>query len=286
MRIRVFVPYHITGFWLPVETGDPATTGSFGAGIVLESGVRVEFPSDRGIELDPTSSYCLELLGGEKARKFARYLSIAERYRLGEGYGASAARSLALALAYTALRGFSRCRAGLAAHLAEVTMGTGYADVLAQFTGGGLVYRVKPGAPCIGVADSIPLPRLAIVTAVLGSMTTQEMHRVYGYAIRVEGLRAYRLFVDNPSLETFLELAHSFSTRVGFLTTDLDERIRTALSKHLSRGIVLGYFVKKKLLVVVSEPSSAEDVAAALKVMGFETRVDWIGRERAEVAIE
>jgi len=284
MRVRAFVPYHITGFWFPVETGDPLTTGSYGAGIVLESGVVVEFPSSVGIELDPTSRLCMEILGVDPS--VSRYMGIYERYRVGEGYGASAARSLAIALVCTALRGLSTCRAGKAAHIAEVLMGTGYADVIAEFVGGGLVYRVKPGAPCIGIAESIPLPRLAIVTSPLGYMTTQEMHRVYGEAIRIEGMKAWNRFIEKPSLETFLEIAYSFSKAVGFLTTDLDEKVREALSKHLSKGMVLGYYVKKRVLTVVLEPSAVEDVVAALRVMGFETRVDWVGRKGIEVVIE
>ncbi|MFN3268461.1 MAG: kinase, partial [Zestosphaera sp.] len=40
--MRLKVPLHITGFWVPHITNNPLTTGSLGAGITLEPFVEAE----------------------------------------------------------------------------------------------------------------------------------------------------------------------------------------------------------------------------------------------------
>ena len=256
--IRVLVPYHITGFWYPVYRGDPYRTGSLGAGLVLGTYLEA-YPCERGVR-DPVVNRVLALLGVKQGVCFR------EPRPVGVGYGASAARSLAASLLVGASRGLSFCRAAQEAHRAEVELGTGLGDVIAESVGIGLVYRVAPGAPCIGLADYVvPKGRLVVVTAPMGRMATPAMLREYASRIARLGREAYRGFMRNPSLEGFLEHARRFSRGVGFLTQELEERIQGLLRRYLAQGSIAGLYVKKRLLVVVVDPSDAEEVAEVLR---------------------
>jgi pantoate kinase len=37
--MRLLIPHHVTGFWLPRYAEDPLTTGSLGAGLLLDYAV-------------------------------------------------------------------------------------------------------------------------------------------------------------------------------------------------------------------------------------------------------
>ncbi|MEM3924275.1 MAG: kinase, partial [Zestosphaera sp.] len=44
--MRIKIPLHISGFWVPHVTNNPLTTGSLGAGITLEPPVEAEIKKD------------------------------------------------------------------------------------------------------------------------------------------------------------------------------------------------------------------------------------------------
>jgi len=288
-KIRVSVPYHITGFWIPIKTPSLLTTGSLGAGIVLDSRVVLEYTSEERnstVNIDKTSIDALKLLPSSiSVDHFVRHTNIIDIYTLGEGYGASGARALAFSITYSILNRLSLCSAGQAAHVAEVLNGTGFADVLAEYTGKGLVVRLSPGAPCIGKTDIIPIKRFYVITAPLGKLSTIEMHAAYGYKIAVHGYRAYREFIENPCIENFLEKARYFSTAVGFMSHDLDSQLREELKSFIAKGIVIGYFIKKKLFVMLLEDIDEEVIEKITKIIKVKPRIDRIGYRGIEVEI-
>ncbi len=286
--MKVFVPYHISGVWKPIVSRDPVESGSLGIGIVLSSGVTISTePIDGGceLELDPTTRTVLKLMGVSEGA--LPKLWIKEDRPLGYGYGASASRALALSLLIEVLMGKgSFCRAGEVAHVAEVICGSGLGDVIAEALGMGIAVRLRHGPPCKGIVDSfIPKRIYTVITVPLGRMTTSEMHAVYGDRIARFSQRFIEMFLESPSIHRFVEVSHLFSKEVGFLTKDLEERVSKALAKYLSVGVVLGFFIKKKLLVVIAEKDYEVDVASALrKELGIEPFIDLLGIRRTVVS--
>ncbi|MCC6023050.1 MAG: hypothetical protein LM560_08100 [Desulfurococcaceae archaeon] len=264
--MRVIIPLHITGFWYVVESYNPVFTGSLGAGITLDPPAIAE-----------EGNYNCDLVINDEcvvspviitARKLAQVssdsgVSLRSKAMLGNGYGLSAASVLAYLIIKT---DYTLNKASITAHVAEVLNKTGYGDVIAEFYGGGLVLRTQPGPPGIGSVDIIPVSKsLKVVTVVLGNLTTTEMMLRYGRKINEVGKSVYRRFLENTTIESFVELAHEFSLSVGMLSKDLDDLLKSKLSRYLSNGGVLGYFIKKKLLTVIVEDGCLVEVVEVLK---------------------
>ncbi len=287
--MKVFVPYHISGVWKPILSRNPLESGSVGIGIVLSSGVELlygELRARRPVsKLDPTSMKVLELTG--TPTHFLDHVEMRERYGLGQGYGASAARALALSIAIEVVRGSaSFTKACEVAHVAEVLCGTGLGDVVAEAMGFGIVVRLRHGPPGRGVIECfVPRKRFGVVTASMGTMSTREMHELFGSRINRFAAKYMEQFLDSPSMDSFVEASHGFSLEVGFLPRDLDEALRNKLRPLTARGEVLGYFVKKKLLVVVCVHGAEEEVSDALRSLNLEPRIDCVGMRRAVVEV-
>ncbi len=289
--IRVYTPYHITGFWYPFNGLDPLYSGSAGAGIVLESrAIATIRPCSETIEsssiLDEVTDYALKILGIDRDKIYP--IDLVEVYPRGYGYGASASRALSLTTAIALSKGIrSILRIAQAVHVSEVVLGTGYADVIAEFMGKGLTVRLKIGGPGIGVVDTIPIKRYGVLTAIVREpLHTKDMHRVYAEKLYYCGYRAYRNFIERYSFEAFIEEAKRFSECVGFLTNNLRDRIDRCINSYIAKGDVLGYFVKKSLLVVIVEEDRLEEIGKVLENT-LRTRVsrDKIGFKGFEVEI-
>jgi len=240
--MRLLIPHHVTGFWLPRYTEDPLTTGSLGAGLLLDYAMAQL--RDDGVY------YNGEFLGGGPGVK------IHSPYPLGYGYAGSAVVNITK---YVRLRGLS-LEAFQLAHAAEVTAGTGLGDVLAIYTGGCLVVRTRPGAPGVGEAVGYTCPLLAAVTVHTKRLETGAMLRDLRTVLEAEGGKAVERAVDGD-FYSFLETARRFSTAVGFLSKELDAALAGL------RGAV-GHYAKKGVLVVVAERNYADDVAEWLRRLG------------------
>ncbi len=257
---RIRIPSHVTGFFVPRWAEGELETGSLGAGLVLEPGI--EFEVDRAvrrsIELNghEIRSEVLHGLLPERAQ-----LKVESELPLGAGYAMSASLALACSIAAELqkaepdlLTAFRR------AHVAEVRAMTGLGDVLALYAGRGLAVRLKPGAPGIGEVEAVEIPQdVAVVTAVLGNMSTTEMLMKYADRIREHGTEAFRRFLRDPTLESFLENAREFAKGVGFLTQDVEDRVRPV------REMLLGYSVKKRVLFAVVEEEELNAVVSHLR---------------------
>ncbi len=283
MELRV--PLHISGFWAPVISKNPITSGSLGAGITLGPLVvmRIE-RSGRDQCRVLLNNRCINELGiirtiddvlRAKDRKYL--LRINSCVDLGDGYGLSAV----IAIGYSFMRLLelglrpSINRIGIIAHYAEVVNMTGLADVIAEIRGGGLVVRIRPGPPGIGDIDVIPIKdEISLVTIKLGrKLTTPEMLKSMFNLFRVYGIKAYSTFMNEPSLEKFIECSYMFSRAVGFLSGKLDEVLRNRLGKYLRLGYVLGYFVKKSLLVVICARRFCDEVKEVVNDLGVRVRL-------------
>ena len=189
---------------------------------------------------------------------------------LGAGYATSGSITVSASLSLSASRGLSVNKALELAHVAEVEASTGLGDVLAISCGVGLVIRFKPGAPGRGLAECFPLPpRISILSMEFGSMDTrlliQSMEKY-----RDKALASIKRVMAEPSFDTFIEEARKFTLKASLLES-LGRVDASAIEK--TPGLV-GYYAKKRVLVVIVEEGLTRDAALHLyKVTGIRPRL-------------
>lgn len=270
---KLMIPAHISGFWYVLESRDPLSTGSYGAGLIIEPGLYIEEIDENCKVYYNNVSKDIKVYrdGHKEARLPCIGIKVSSPYNIGEGYGASAGITIG-GLFFAQLREkkhMTWSEIGKYAHIAEVKNVTGYGDVIAEIFGGGLELRVKPGAPGVGVMDRIPVSRkIRVITLSLEKYSTTEMFKKYGNAITCAGKLAYEKFIEEPTLERFGEVSHKFSLDTGMMTKEMNNRVENIIGNEIRRGIVIDFFIKKGLLVVISEETGHEDVVEKLKPLG------------------
>lgn len=230
MTSSVFVPGHITGFFTIESHEIKLKNGSCGAGFLLSKGVRTTVsPSDKLIidvnQGDSTViDEVLKIMELEDANfKIAQDIQLP----IGAGFGTSAASALSLALALNEFLnlGYSLELCGQIAHMAEVNLGAGLGDVIAQ-TGRGLVLRTKPGAPGIGEIESFSHD-VYIGWKTFGKIETpgiiQDSH--HREVISTSGAKYLEMFKKEPTLENFLAFSSMFSHEIGLMSDEVKNQI-------------------------------------------------------------
>ncbi|WP_245522553.1 pantoate kinase [Vulcanisaeta distributa] len=274
--IIIDVPLHITSIWLPIYGNDPVNTGSLGCGIVIRPGVRFMFkptasPTRYGID---HVDLALRELGVNAEVNYSSPV------QLGVGYGMSAALALGTALGAAVIARKPLIKAAQVAHVIEVRLGTGLGDVIAEYYGGGIELRLRAGAPGIGIIDRIPYPRdLAIVTADLGRYSTSDMLRELRDKLATLGSKYVNELISEPTYEKFTELSTAFSREVGFLTRDLEDRVKPC-ARYAD-----AYYVKKRVLVFLTRRDEVEALINCLRTVGYEVRVFEPSNEGVRVMI-
>jgi len=261
VEVCVWVPCHITCFFEIKRHDNPLETGSRGAGLNLDLGVRTR------VVLDDSDD--VEVIGGnvvsrDVAERMLRGLGVKAKVEIshespvpmGVGYGVSGATALGSAIAISAALGnvMTILQAGSVAHVAEVEHMTGLGDVIAQIHGG-VEIRVKEGAPGIGVVDWIPYwPGLRVIAATIREISTQEMLK-REEVINKEGYRAFAMLIKRPCIEVLMEEARRFADAVGFI----DEELREVISA-IPSSKVIGASVKKGVLYALASEDEAHEV--------------------------
>ncbi len=280
MAVVVKVPLHITGFWKPVYSKDPIHTGSVGAGINISE--KLALVANKALEKKlyinnelisfSTMEELYKLLPrGLEARAYTKGV-------LGAGYGLSAAISLAYSIAYTILykEKISLEESSQLAHIAEVKAKTGLGDVIAEYYGG-LEVRIKPGPPGIGEVIKIPVdPSIRIISISLGVASTRSMLESYGIEQSKLADKYLRILLNNLDLQTFLELSYNF-TRQFF-----DYTLANKIIGLINKNNVIGYYVKKRVLVIVVDKDRLDDITSILVNKGYYyivSRIDYSGVE-------
>ena len=253
-------PLHLSIVWLPVRTGDPLTTGSLGAGLILEPPVEVKVCEEHGGvagPLPPPARRCLEALGWRGER-----VEVHTPYPLGYGLGASGSVALAACLAYAALRRLPSLRAADEAHIAEVVEATGLGDVTAVYTAWGLEVRVRPGAPGAGgVAEAYTMPRLMLYAVPVAAGETLLEIRA-AETLSPAARRYYEAVRRNPGVETLAEAAKNFTMRV----TPPPERLAGLVREAERCSELLVY--KKGTLAVIPRDGCEEKLEKLLEGVG------------------
>jgi pantoate kinase len=218
-----FAPAHITGFFFPHIEDDPLRTGSYGAGLALNFGAysTVEISDGEGIEVkvlregsSEVTRRALEIALSEIEEKVSVKAIIVPQLPIGQGFGMSAAGTLATMVAFADLMGMEKEDALRWTHMAEVKSGTGLSDAIGSYYGG-MVIRKKPGMPPYGEIEKVPIEG-SVWCMMLGEpISTKEF--LMGYEmekLREPAMDSLSRLLDDPNLQRFVQLSRSFADAV------------------------------------------------------------------------
>lgn len=288
---RAFAPGHVTGVFRPASCGrDPRRTGSVGAGLVLELGSVASVSWDpsgrrstrvtgsRGEPL-PITAEAVEHLRSTRPGKLR--VEVTAALPVGQGFGMSAAGTLAASLATASLLGLPRSRAIETAHLAEL-FGRGGLGGVAAILGGGLDLRRSPGVPPFGVVRHFPWgPQPVFVTRVGPPILSPRILGDPAWLARIdrasEGLDS---LLARPSKQEFLRLSEQFTDRLRLGPPSF---LRTARALRRTGCWVAQAMFGSALFIVPRNPAARSAVVRALTSRGLaalEVRVRSQGARR------
>lgn len=226
----VFVPGHITGFFTIQNHEIKLKNGSCGVGFLLSKGVKttVSDSDELLISVNQGDSTVIdEVLSILELKNTNFKITQDIQLPIGAGFGTSAASALSLTLALNEFLnlGYSEELCGQIAHMAEVNLGAGLGDVIAQ-TGQGLVLRTKPGAPGIGEIKSFK-EDVFIGWKTFGAIKTSDiiLNPQYNEILSNSGDKYLELFVDDPTLENFLDFSSKFSHEINLMSDEVKNLI-------------------------------------------------------------
>ncbi len=247
MNCSVFVPGHITGFFEIIDHPNPLYKGSRGAGVVLDNGVLTELEIEEGdgevqVKLngksDPMNAsitYKTIDLMKNRFRLEDKKIIIKHEFQvpISTGFGTSAACALgtSLALSKTLKLPLTFNKAAAIAHLAEIELSSGLGDVIAEVTGG-VVLRLKEGAPGIGVTDRIieknNIDEFFLISKTLGEIETSEIIEDPYCKKRINqtGRKLLDELIMKPDLKVFLKLSRKFAVETSLMNTELGEVVK------------------------------------------------------------
>ena len=230
MTNSVFVPGHITGFFTIENHEIKLKNGSCGVGFLLTKGVKTTVSPSDNLIIDVNqgdSTVIDEVLSILELKNTDFKITQDIQLPIGAGFGTSAASALSLTMALNEFLnlGYSDELCGQIAHMAEVNLGAGLGDVIAQ-TGHGMVLRTKPGAPGIGEIKSFD-EDVFIGWKTFGGIETSDIisDSHYTEVISNSGDKYLELFEDNPTLENFLDFSSKFSHEINLMSDEVKNLI-------------------------------------------------------------
>jgi pantoate kinase len=293
-----YAPGHLTGlFQICDQPSDPLLKGARGSGVSLDLGV---YTTVTAIDAE-TMSWSIKINGIDTKgafvsenvlRRFSSHISpqaiTVEHWvetPIVAGFGSSGGGALSLVLALNEATGvhLKKLEAAQIAHAAEIECKTGLGSVFAAVRGGFGVL-IKPGAPGIGEAISIPNPsELRVVYLHFGPIPTKEA--LANPALRTKINELGGKFVDelqrNPTAERFMHLSRRFTEHVGLVTP----KLRALFDKMDPAGYPFTMAMFGEVGFSVMEKERAEEAAKLLESSfpGYEAIVVGIDREGAKV---
>jgi len=176
-----FSPGHITCFFCPVYTDDPLTTGSKGLGMKLGLGAEtaVDERNDQQVRISINGSESVAEITRSVANILApdRGFDIHVRTELpvSQGFGMSAAGSIAAGMCICEMCGIDHYEAYKAAHIAEVVGRGGLGDVAGISGTGPISMRMRAGLPPDGLVVSTGTKANIVLAVVGGKMMTKNI---------------------------------------------------------------------------------------------------------------
>ena len=280
MNCSIFVPSHITGFFEIVNNKDPLKKGSRGAGVVMDKGVITETIISEGNrikikingEKDPKNATITEKTIEIIKKQYNLYnkeivVNHDVQVPIGAGFGTSAAFALGTAF------GISNClnlpltfnEAAQIAHIAEVEMKSGLGDVIGEISGG-LVLRIKEGAPGIGLTDKLLLNQsedLFVISKCLGEINTADIIEDPVHKERINSIGRDLLFelTKDPNPENLMNLSRKFAEKTGLISSEVSEIIKILEEETL--GASMAMLGNTAFAISKSGDTSVEDTIVA-----------------------
>jgi len=151
---------------------------------------------------------------------------------IGTGFGVSAACALGTSLGVTKALGlpFTFSHAASIAHHAEIEMKSGLGDVIAEVTGG-LVVRIKEGAPGMGRTDRLilkePYNNYYIISKTLGELETSQVidDPLWKRRINQSGHKLLNKLLIKPDIQNFLKLSRRFAEETQLMNPEIRELV-------------------------------------------------------------
>ncbi len=245
MNCSVFVPSHITGFFEIIDNQNLLKKGSRGAGIVMDKGVitKTKISDGNGIKIkingqnDPRNATItektIEIIKREYNLDDKKIMIDHEvGVPIGAGFGTSAAFALGTALGISNILKLPLTFNGAAqiAHIAEVEMKSGLGDVIGEISGG-MVLRLKEGAPGIGSTDKILLnesEELFIISKTFGEIKTADIIEdpVCKERINSIGRNLLLKLIKYPKPENLMNLSKKFAEKTGLMSSEVSEIVK------------------------------------------------------------
>jgi len=256
--IKLTIPHHISGLWIPVLSNNPLHSGSIGAGLNI-SLLSVALP----VEDECTILFNNQEVFREQAKEVCEFyntkvgVTVKSPFTLGKGFALSSTLSIAHTLISSIHAGGSLLKAFQKAHELEVVKGTGLGDVISQYYGG-FVIRTRPGPPGIGEAFKIPVKYRVklIVSSLPYSEPTDKMLGRIPLSHYEKGLTLLRRVMRSEDLMDYFNAAREYTQGIFDYSIIPEEILR-------SPGIV-GFYLKKSALIIWVEKDRVAEVADIL----------------------
>ncbi|HML04840.1 MAG TPA: pantoate kinase [Methanobacterium sp.] len=280
MNCSVFVPSHITGFFEIIDNHDPLKKGSRGAGVVMDKGVitKTRITDGNNIKIkingqtDPRNATITEKTIEIVKRKYDldnKQIKVNHEVEvpIGAGFGTSAAFALGTALGLSNLLNLPLTfnEAAQIAHTAEVEMRSGLGDVIGEISGG-LVLRLKEGAPGIGLTDKLLLNQsedLFIISKCLGEINTADIIEDPVHKERINSIGRNLLFelIRDPKPENLMDLSRKFAEKTGLMSSEVSEIVKILQEETL--GASMAMLGNTAFAISKSPDTSVEDTIVA-----------------------
>jgi len=275
---------------------DPSYAGARGGGFVISRGVLTRLRitrarksrilvriNNRAANEARTTISSISRLLQISGVKYEAMIEHRADVPIGAGYGASAAGSLSAALAFSeaANLGVSVNEVGRVVHEAEIVNGTGLGTVGPILTGGFIITR-KSGGPGVAVIDRLPAsPRLKVISACIGPISTKEVLRSKDLRKRVNvlGKETFRSIMSDLRPHNFMRASKKFAYGLGLMspqTARIIEVMEAAGAIGATQNM-LGQAVH-----AIANEDVARSVLAAVKrrfpsVQAFSSSLDFAG---------
>jgi len=249
---RAFAPGHISGFFQPLyDKKNILLTGSRGAGISVSLGchsqVTVKKDSRQHIEVftgkqqskSAVVHRCLNYLLKDSALHVLVNSSC--ELPIGQGFGMSAAASLAAGYAVADCLQIPLKNALVAAHRAEVELQTGLGDVIGAFAGG-IEIRKHPGIALENVIQHIPGSFDMVLCIIDNPIDTKQILNDETRIDNITKLGKYCTdsLLKHPTIEEFFSLSLYFTKQSGLASDVMLQAIDEAEQYGLASMCMLG----------------------------------------------
>lgn len=234
MKVNVFVPSHITGFFNICHNENPYINGSEGCGILLDKGVKTTIKKtnkENSIIINGKIDHDHDLIILNTIDLIKKQYNIEGNFKIkqnievpiGSGFGTSASSALGTSIGLKELFNLemSIIEAGQIAHLGEISLSTGLGDVIAEMSKG-IVLRVKPGAPGYGKTE-YDEEDLYVISKTLGEIDTSSIINdpLHKEKINEFGLAMKEKYQKNRTYKNFIECSFEFSKKTQLLSSEL-----------------------------------------------------------------